>query len=97
MKNFGYPKDGTADDMALKSYNWAITMRITHVVSASLMIPVVLWGWHNAGDSGRVMFFMGTMSEVGLDIYDWLRTFLLTFFHSSFKSFGPPTLCTSLC
>jgi len=91
MKNFGYPKDGTTDEMALKAYNWVITMCITHIVSASLMIPVVIWGWHDAGESGRLLFFIGTMSEVGFDIYDWSKTFLLTFFHRYVAFLGPPT------
>jgi len=90
MKNFGYPDD-TTEEMAVKGYNWVITMCITHVLSASLMVPVVFFGWQNAGESGRVLFIIGTMSEVGFDVYDWLKTFLLTFCHSSFKSLGPPT------
>jgi len=46
----------------------------------------VFFGWQNAGESGRVLFIIGTMIEVGFDIYDWLEQFLIAFCHSSFKS-----------
>jgi len=90
MVNFGYSKDKTTEDHAVYGFVWIITMCITHVVSASLMMPVVVYGWTEAGDAGQVLFFLGTLSEVGFDIYDWSKTFLLTFAHSSFPNFGPP-------
>merc|ERR1711971_228784 len=56
LHNFGYPKDGTTEDMAVYGFVWIITMCITHIVSASLMLPVVLLGWGGAGDLGRLFF-----------------------------------------
>jgi len=90
-KNFGYPED-TTEEMAVKGYNWVLTMRITHLVSASLMVPVVFFGWQIVGESTRVLFIIGTLSEVAFGVYDWLKTFLLTFCHSAFKKWGPPSL-----
>jgi len=82
----GYPQD-TTEKMAVKGFNWTITRCITPFVSASLMVHVVFFfGWQNAGESGRVLFIIGTMIEVGFDIYDWLEQFLIAFCHSSFKS-----------
>jgi len=54
------------------------------------MLPVIVYGWTEAGDAGQVLFFLGTLSEVGFDVYDWSKTFLLTFAHSSFPHLGPP-------
>jgi len=90
MVNFGYPKDETTEDHALYGFVWIITMCITHIVSALLMLPVILCGWTEAGDVGQGLFFLGTLSEVGFDVYDWSKTFLLTFAHSSFPNLGPP-------
>jgi len=90
MVNFGYPKDKTTEDHAVYGFVWIITMCITHIVSASLMVPVMVYGWSQAGDAGQILFFLGTLSEVGFDVYDWSKTFLLTFAHGSFPSLGPP-------
>mmetsp|Transcript_96467 Transcript_96467/g.191094 ORF Transcript_96467/g.191094 Transcript_96467/m.191094 type:complete len:298 (+) Transcript_96467:65-958(+) len=90
MVNFGYSKDKTTEDHALYGFVWIITMCITHIVSASLMVPVMVYGWSEAGDVGQVLFFLGTLSEVGFDVYDWSKTFLLTFAHSSVSNLGPP-------
>jgi len=90
MVNFGYPKDETTEDHAVYGFVWIITMYITHIVSASLMVPVIIYGWSAAGAVGQLLFFLGTLSEVGFDVYDWSKTFLLTFAHSSFPNLGPP-------
>jgi len=90
MVNFGYPKDETTEDHAVYGFVWIITMCITHIVSASLMVPVIIYGWSAAGAVGQLLFFLGTLSEVGFDVYDWSKTFLLTFAHSSFPNLGPP-------
>jgi len=39
---------------------------------------------------GQLLFFLGSLSEVGFEIYDWTKTFLLTFFPSSVPQLGPP-------
>jgi len=90
MVNFGYPKGETTEDHAVYGFVWIITMCITHIFSASLMLPVMVYGWDEAGDAGQVLFFLGTLSEVGFDVYDWSKTFILTFAHSSFPDLGPP-------
>jgi len=88
--NFGYPKGATTEDMAVYGFCWIVTMCITHIVSAVLMLPVVALGWDGAGALGQLLFFLGSLSEVGFDIYDWTKTFLLTFFPSSVPELGPP-------
>jgi len=90
MVNLGYPKDKTTEDHAVYGFVRIITMCITHMVSASLMVPVIIYGWSAAGAVGQLLFFLGTLSEVGFHVYDWSKTFLLTFAHSSFPNLGPP-------
>lgn len=89
MANFGYPRDGTTEDMAAYGFCWIVTMCITHIVSASLMLPVVALGWQAAGALGRLLFFLGSLSEVGFDIYDWSKTFLLAFLPEKATALGP--------
>jgi len=73
MVNFGFPKDMITEKRAAWAFVWIITMCITHMASALLMIPVVVLGWGGAGVAGQTLFILGTLSEVGFDIYDWLR------------------------
>jgi len=90
MVNFGYPKDGTTESMAVFAYVWICTMCLTHVLSAGLMIPVIVSGWSASSDLGKLCFLLGTVSEVGFDIYDGTKMTLTTFFHKSVSSFGYP-------
>merc|ERR1711871_204695 len=55
------------------------------------MLPVVLLGWTAAGTSGQHLFLLGTLSEVGFDIYDLSKCILLTFCPTPFPFLGPPT------
>eukprot|EP00927_Polykrikos_kofoidii_P049117 TRINITY_DN43243_c0_g1_i1.p1 TRINITY_DN43243_c0_g1~~TRINITY_DN43243_c0_g1_i1.p1 ORF type:complete len:293 (-),score=37.66 TRINITY_DN43243_c0_g1_i1:290-1168(-) len=89
MVNFGFSKAAVTEDVALYGFIWVVTMCITHVVSASLMVPVIVVGWEGAGDLGQQLFLLGTLSEVGFDIYDWIKGFLLTFFRQSVPFLGP--------
>merc|ERR1712070_34639 len=93
MRNFGYEEGSVSEDMALYGYVWVITMCITHVVSALLMLPVVVYGWSEAEETGRLCFFLGTLSEVGFDIYDFTKLVLLTFVPGPFPFLGPPSPC----
>lgn len=88
MVNFGYDSSIT-EDVAVYGFVWIITMCITHIVSASLMLPVVIMGWDASGPVGQVCFLLGTVSEVGFDIYDLTKLTLLAFFPSSFQALGP--------
>eukprot|EP00932_Pfiesteria_piscicida_P007384 SRR837773.17456.p2 GENE.SRR837773.17456~~SRR837773.17456.p2 ORF type:complete len:271 (+),score=95.41 SRR837773.17456:48-860(+) len=89
MANFGYDRDATTADMAAHGFVWVLTMCLTHVVSAALMAPVVALGWDAAGALGRLLFFVGTLSEVGFDVYDTIKSFLLTFFQHAVPQLGP--------
>jgi len=76
--------------MAVYGFVWIITMCITHVVSASLMFPVIVFGWDTAGETGQLCFLVGTLSEVGFDIFDFSKVVLLTFCPGPFPFLGPP-------
>jgi len=89
MVNFGFPKGKVTEDVAVYGFVWIITMCITHVVSASMMVPVVALGWAGAGATGQLCFLLGTLSEVGFDIYDWTKLFLLTFARHPLPCLGP--------
>lgn len=88
MVNFGFEKDKISERVALESFTWVITMCITHICSATLMIPVILRGWEGAGSWGQLFFALGTLSEVGFDLYDGPKLFLLAFFADHFPKLG---------
>ena len=77
MINFGYPKRPTekfpnaiTDSMACDSYTFLVTLCFQHFVSALPMIPVLVCGWDDASDTVKSLFILGTLSDVGFDIYD---------------------------
>eukprot|EP00416_Gambierdiscus_australes_P025251 CAMPEP_0171057008 /NCGR_PEP_ID=MMETSP0766_2-20121228/1508_1 /TAXON_ID=439317 /ORGANISM="Gambierdiscus australes, Strain CAWD 149" /LENGTH=233 /DNA_ID=CAMNT_0011512049 /DNA_START=251 /DNA_END=952 /DNA_ORIENTATION=+ len=90
MANFGAPKDKVTERHAAWVFVWIITMCVAHMFSALLMAPVVAFGWLGLGATGQTLFILGTLSEVGFDIHDWLRLFMLVFFPASMGFPGEP-------
>lgn len=43
------------------------------------MLPVLLSGWDEASDTVKSLFIMGTLSDVGFDIYDAVKSTIRTF------------------
>lgn len=84
-----HAKGEVTEENAVFGFVWVITMCITHVISATLMLPVVVFGWEAAGETGQVWFLLGTLSEVGFDIYDLSKATLLTFCPAPFPFLGP--------
>lgn len=89
IMNFGFNKEDVTEHTLIYSFTWIVTMCITHVTSASMMLPVVLLGWYGAGSIGQTAFLLGTWSECGFDVYDVTKNFLLTFFPSYATFLGP--------
>jgi len=89
MVNFGYVEEDITEDSAAWAFVWIITMCITHVVSALLMFPVFAGGWTGVGPIGQFCFLCGVLSEVGFDVYDWLRNAALCFLHPCSSFLGP--------
>jgi hypothetical protein len=90
MANFGYAKDEITEKMAVESFTWVITMCMTHLASASMMLPVVARGWNRAGARGQLLFALGTLAEVGFDLYDGPKMFCLSFLKDRFAWLGSP-------
>lgn len=88
MANFGYPKDDITERQAVESFTWVITMCMAHLTSATLMLPVIVRGWLGAGSSGQLMFTLGTLAEVGFDMYDGPKLFCLSFLKDRFEWLG---------
>lgn len=89
MANFGYPRESCTEETAIWGFVWVVTMCGAHVVNASLMFPVILCGWEGAGPLGRLCFQVGVLAEVGFEIYDWSKNFLLAFLHGFCPWLGP--------
>ena len=92
MQNFGYPKEpneqfrlGVTESMARDFYAFLTTLCFQHGISALPMIPVVVYGWNDASIHWKIAFVIGTLSDVGFDIYDSIKSSLRTFVpnHSS--------------
>lgn len=86
MYNFGYPSNPTkkfpnavTDEMARDFYAFQVTILFQHFLSALPMVPVLVYGWEDSSEVLKSMFILGTLSDVGFDIYDsWgstVRTF----------------------
>lgn len=86
MYNFGYPKDptekfpnGVTEVMARDSYAYTINILSAHLLSALPMLPVVIYGWEGSSNMMRSAFLLGTLSDLGFDIYDAMMLTIRTF------------------
>ena len=50
-----------------------------HGICVAPMIPVVIYGWDQSSELVKVCFILGTLGDVGFDIYDAISTSLRTF------------------
>lgn len=90
MMNFGYPEESLNDAALIDSYCFVIVFCGHHAFAGFAMIPVVLLGWDASGSVGQSMFLYACLADVALDIYDWLKKFVLCFFPSVFSFLGAP-------
>lgn len=90
MVNFGFDKDSITERMCVETFVWIITMCMTHLTASSLMSLVVFQGWEGAGATGQLLFTLGVLVEVGFDMYDGPKLFLLSFFPETFDWLGAP-------
>ena len=95
MFNFGYPKEpspafpkGVTEPMARDAYTFIVTICFQHAMSALVMVPLVVTGYDKASDLTKVLFVLGTLSDVGFDIYDWSTSTLKAWFPATAKKFG---------
>ena len=95
MQNFGYPTEPTrqfpnavTEEMARDFYAYLSTLCAQHFVSALLLVPVVWYGWDgdNTSDTMKTLFLLGTLSDVGFDIYDATKLTARAFFSSKLSS-----------
>lgn len=83
MYGWGFPqsptanfRDGTSDEMAAETYAMFVVTCCHHVLSCLLILPVLFWGWQQSSGIVRGSFFLGTLSDVGLDLYDTAKRVL---------------------
>ena len=88
MVNFGFPKEptvefpnGITDLMSRDSFAFQVTICVQHIISALVMVPVLMRGWEGSSDLYKSMFLLGTLSDLGFDIYDATQT--------TFRAFVP--------
>ena len=86
MQNFGFPKEPTdqfpkavTDEMAQDFYAFLTTLCVQHFLSAVPMVPVVYYGWNDSPEVYKSLFVLGTLSDVGFDVYDAIKTTIRTF------------------
>lgn len=86
MANFGYPRAPTdkfpnaiTESMARDFYAFLITICSQHFLSALPMAPVLFYGWEDSSDTLRSLFLIGTLSDLGFDIYDCFASSIRTF------------------
>ena len=86
MQNFGYPKepnkrfpDGVTEQLAKDFYSGTISICVAHALCALPMLPVLIYGWEESSESMKVSFVLGTLADLGYDIYDAIRLSFRTF------------------
>ena len=86
MRNFGYPKEqtkrfpeGVTEPMVREFYASLINICVAHAICASPMIPVWIYGWEKSSEPMQVLFVLGTLADLGYDIYDSIQLSIRTF------------------
>ena len=86
MQNFGFPKEpnktfpkGVTEPMVRDFYADLIIICLAHAICVSPMIPVVAIGWDQSSELVKVCFILGTLADLGFDIYDAISLSLRTF------------------
>lgn len=86
MANFGYPKEPTnkfpnamTEPMARDFYAFLVTICSQHFVTALMMLPILMYGWEESSNAVKSLFILGTLSDVGFDIYDTAKSSMRTF------------------
>ena len=86
MQNFGFPKEpnktfpkGVTETMVRDFYADLIIICLAHAICVSPMIPVVIYGWDQSSELVKVCFILGTLADLGFDIYDAISLSLRTF------------------
>jgi len=88
MMNFGFAEDTCTPEMMLEGFSFVLLICGHHFLMGMAMVPVVVRGWSGAGPTGQLLFLMAALGDVSFDVYDTIKKFLLTFFPSTFKSWG---------
>ncbi|CAK0827797.1 unnamed protein product, partial [Prorocentrum cordatum] len=88
MMNFGFAEDDCTPEMMLEGFSFVLLICGHHFLMGMAMVPVVVRGWSGAGPTGQLLFLMAALGDVSFDVYDTIKKFLLTFFPSTFKSWG---------
>ena len=86
MQNFGFPKEptktfpkGVTERMTRDFYADLINICLAHGFCASPMIPVLIYGWDQSSEFLQVCFVLGTLADLGFDIYDAISVSIRTF------------------
>ncbi|KAK1736962.1 hypothetical protein QTG54_012407 [Skeletonema marinoi] len=86
MYNFGYPKeptkrfpDGVTESLARDFYSGTISICVAHALCATPMVPVLIRGWEDSSDFIKVSFVLGTLADLGFDIYDAVQLSIRAF------------------
>jgi len=84
LSHLGFPLEpqpplfpqGMTDEFACGGYATTLTFVLSHAVSALALAPTGLLGWEGCGAVGRSLFVLGTLSDLGFSLYDFVKTSL---------------------
>jgi len=86
MANFGFTKEpteqfpeGITEPMSRDFYAMLLVICSQHFLSALPMVPVLLTGWEKSSEEMRCCFILGTLSDVGFNLYDSAKATLQFF------------------
>lgn len=77
--NFGYAPEECTEPAMRDSFSFVLVFCGHHFLCGFLTLPVLCFGWDEAGNIGQTMFLLGGVMDVALDIYDILKKSLQLF------------------
>jgi len=87
--NFGYQEKDCTEEAMLDAYCFVLLFCFHHFLAGCALLPVVIMGWEASGFTGQLLFVLGVLSDVALDLFDSVKIFMRTFLHNHIP-WGPP-------
>lgn len=89
LVNFGYPKEVCDEATCLWGYAFVIVYCGHHFLAGFAMLPVVIWGWTEAGAAWQFSFIMGALCDVAITTFDELGMIGRMIMPKAFAWLGP--------
>jgi len=87
--NLGYPKEECDEAVSLWGFAMTIVFCSHHFICGAALLPVLSWGWADAGFAGQLAFISGLLLDASIDVFDEWQMSMRLFFPKAFEWLGP--------